>query len=431
MLKLLLPTILFLSSGLYSQPVLSLEEAIGTALAQNYGIQIAALDEKAAQLQVYKSNAGIGPRIEWNANVSGTGNNTKQVFIDGRTVDRWGRVVSPNTSLNLDWTLYDGKRMQNMFVRLNQLSQLSTLEKQLAMQTTVLQVMSAYYDVMKQKETLKYINTLIKYYQDRLNITEERWNVGKGAKVDYLLSQTDLNIQFSDLEAATNQFHNAKIYLNTLLNRDIATDFDVQEEVDLGNEYDLETLLNSAKSKNKEVLILQKNREISLSREREIAAAKKPQVALSSGLGYSYSNSNASFLLTNRNASFNLGLSARWTLYDGHHNNQQIEISKVTTEIIETQEQALLAQITGELTAAYNQYQADKKILTIEENNLKLAEENLVISIEKFRLGGSTILDLNEAQRRFDLSLNRQITAQYNVKTSELELLRLSGALGQ
>ncbi|MEZ4772599.1 MAG: TolC family protein [Bacteroidia bacterium] len=416
---------------IFSQPTLSLEEAISTSLTQNYGIQIAELDEKAAQMQVYKSNAGIGPQISLNANASATGSNTRQVFLDGREVDRWGRVFSPNTNIALNWTLYDGKRMQNMFLRLNQLSQLSSMEKQLAIQNTVLQVMSAYYDVMKQKATISYMNTLLKYYQDRLNITEERWNVGKGAKGDYLLSQTDLNTQLSDLEAAKNQLQNAKIYLNFLLNRDINTVFDVQENVDLGNEFDLNTLIENAQTNNKELLILRKSVEISRSVERETAAAKLPRIGFNSTLGYTYSNSNANFILTNRNALFSVGLSASWTLYDGHHNNQQIAISKVNTEIIETQEQSLMAQIVGDLTAAYNQYEADKRILNIEENNLKLAEENLVISIEKFRLGGSAILDLNEAQRRFDLALNRQITAQYNVKFSELELLRLSGALGQ
>jgi len=68
-------------------------------------------------------------------------------------------------------------------------------------------------------------------------------------------------------------------------------------------------------------------------------------------------------------------------------------------------------------------------LLSFEELNRTIAEENLSISLQKFRLGGSSILELNEAQRVYDTALNRLVNAQYNIKISELELLRLSGTL--
>jgi outer membrane protein len=44
-------------------------------------------------------------------------------------------------------------------------------------------------------------------------------------------------------------------------------------------------------------------------------------------------------------------------------------------------------------------------------------------------LGGSTILELNEAQRSLNTSLNRLTNARYNIKISELQIMRLSGEL--
>jgi outer membrane protein len=84
-----------------------------------------------------------------------------------------------------------------------------------------------------------------------------------------------------------------------------------------------------------------------------------------------------------------------------------------------------------DITTAYYQNQNDETLLKLELENKALAEENLEISLEKFKLGASTILELNDAQTRFNNALSRLENAQYNVKISALELLRLSGQLAQ
>ncbi len=163
--------------------------------------------------------------------------------------------------------------------------------------------------------------------------------------------------------------------------------------------------------------------------EREIEAGTKPQVGLRSSLGYSYLNTNAGFLLSNRNASFSTGLSARWNIYDGKHLKNQIAIAKLQTQRTEKQYDWMHQQIIADLTTAYNQFMNDRELLVFERENQSLAEENLSISVAKFKLGDSTILEVNEAQRSYDTPVNRLVSAQYNIKVSELELLRLSGSL--
>ena len=67
--------------------------------------------------------------------------------------------------------------------------------------------------------------------------------------------------------------------------------------------------------------------------------------------------------------------------------------------------------------------------MKLEIENKALAVENLEISLEKFKLGASTILELNDAQTRFNTAMSRLVNAQFNVKISELNLLRISGQL--
>lgn len=416
---------------LNGQEVLTVEEAIKITLDNNFGIKITQLQEQSDAMQVYKSNVGMGPVIDWNAGFGTAGNNVNQNFTDGRVINRWGRTLNPTTNVAMAMTIYDGGRMQAALDRLGLLSELTSIQSKLVVQNTIVEVIRTYYDIIRFKETVSYLNTIIQYYKERLTITEERWNVGKGSKIDFLQSKADLNAQLSELARAENDLLNAKVLLNGLMNREPNNNFEpALVEIDK-DPYQLSLLMKQAKENNPDILFLQKQEEISRIQEVAAEANLKPQVFLDGSAGFSYNNTTAGFLLSNRTLFANAGVSARWNLFDGRNRKNQIAISKIQTEIVEKQQENLEFQISNDLTFAYNQYLANEKLLQLEIENRAIAEENLSISLEKFKLGGSTILELNETQRTYDTALNRLVNAQYNLRLSELELLRLSGSLVQ
>lgn len=428
MLKITNLLLLTLSLTLQAQETMSLKNAVAVALEQNYGIRISYLDQESAERQVYRSNVGFGPEIDWNANFNSSFNYTNQRYLDGRTVDRFGRSFTPGTNVSLSLTLFDGGRMQASYDRLGLLSEYSAIQSRLIIQNTVVDVMRAYFEIVRSKKSVAYLQTIIRYYTERLKITEERWNVGRGSKLDYLQSKTDLSTQLSELARAQNRLRIAKLALNTLLVRNPELEYDVLDYDDPGD-YDLDELTKAARDRNADILLLNKSIEISKKTEEEIEASAKPVVNLGSSIGYNYNNSNAGFILSNQTTAVNAGITARWNIFDGNHRKNQLSIAQLNTEISELNKESLEYQITADLITAYKQYLADKELLKMEEETILTAEENLSISLEKFRLGGSTILELNEAQRSYDAALNRLVEAQADVKLSELELLRLSGTL--
>jgi len=421
--------ILLFPVAILSQERLTMNEAISIALEQNYGIKIAMLEQTADEMQVYKANAGGGFSLNWNANYTMTANNANQKFLDGRELRRWGRGFFPNTNLTANLPLYDGGRIQAIYDRLGLVSEFTSLESKVLVQNTVSAVMQAYFTIDRHKQTVDFLTTILKHYEERLNITEERWNVGSGSKLDYLQSKTVMNAQLSELSLAKNNLKNSKVTLNGLLNRDANIEFETETLNSVYPDFDLQELEELVQDQNQELLLMNKSIEISKKREEELEADRKPQIGLNGSLGYSYSNSNTGFLTSNSNIFGNIGLGAVWNLYDGHHRKNQIAISKINTEIVELQKENLEQQMINDLTFAYNQYNSDKELLNFEELNRTIAEENLSISLQKFRLGGSSILELNEAQRVYDTALNRLVNAQFSIKISELELLRLSGTL--
>jgi outer membrane protein len=412
-----------------AQKIISLPDAISEALEGNYGIQIAQEQVNAAENQIYKGNAGMAPIINWNTGLNGNLSQVNQIFLDDRKINKLGNSFSPSTNLGLNWTLYDGRRMQVRYERLKSVGQQSQLQKKLVIQNAISNVMETYYQILRQKKSVEYLTTIIGYYNERLKITEERWKIGRGSKLDYLQSKADLNTQQSNLVNAENEFKNAKIRLNNILGASADRNFETSElNLETGI-YSLTDLLIKAKALNSEVILLNKAMELSLLDQQEMASFKLPRIAMNSSFGYSLSKNNAGFLAINQSLGLNAGLTATWNVFNGHGTQRDIQLAQINTNIITKRKESLLNQIEADISAAYFQFQTDKKLLNLENENRDVAEENLTISLEKFKLGASTILELNDAQRRFDDSLNRLVNAQYNERISELELLRLSGAL--
>lgn len=415
--------------SVFAQQTLSLDEAINVALEKSYGVQIAKMQNEVADIQVFKGNAGMMPRVDLNANVGGALNNVNQKLSNGNEINRFGQSLSPVSNVTMSWLLYDGKRMYATLDRLRNQSQLSQVQTRQMMENTVLAVMRAYYEVVRQTQTVKFLETVIKLYDERLKITEERWNVGKGSKLDYLQSKTDLATQNTELVRAKNLLKNAKIALNDAMNREPETDFNVQELIGLMFDGTPEELKSKARTNNKNLQFLKKATDISAISQKEVEALKLPRITLNSSFGYSLSKTNAGLFLYNQNVGLNAGVAATWNIFNGEQTRRQIQVAKIQTDILQKQQEDVWSALEAEIMRAYNQHQSDKELLKLEEENTKIVEENMQISLEKFKLGSSTILEINEAQRRLDASLNRLVNARYNVKISELELMRLSGEL--
>lgn len=435
-MKSILVTLLFttLTTAAFAQnaqlgDTLYLDNAVEVALGNNYGIRVAQRQVDLANNRIFKGNAGMTPILDWNTSVNSTFNQVQQNFIDGRVINRFGTSASPNTALALQYTLYNGGRMNAAFDRLKSLGQLSEIQRQLVLQNTVSSVMEAYYNIQRLQSTLAFIDQIIRYYEERQTLTEERWQIGRGSKLDFLQSKADLTIQLTDQTNLEIQLRNAKIELNRLLARDPNIDFKVEGESQDYQMFDLQYLKAQAKSQNPEFLALKKQEEINQLEQREARAYLKPTINLNSSFGYNFNYNNAGLISNSQSTGLSAGLSASWRIFDGKLIKKNIEMAKINGDILRIRREELLSNLDNEITAAYHQYETQKRLLELEQQNIATAQENLEISAEKFKLGASTILEINDAQTRFNTIMNRLVAAEYNLRISKLNLLTLSGEL--
>ncbi len=410
----------------FGQAVLTLQEAITLAKKANDGLEISRMTAALDQMQVYKGNAGMTPRVDWNVNLGSSFNNVNQSFFDGRNINRFGRSVAPNTNVALSWTLFDGSRGKTRYSILQAQSDKSLLSVKDTEDLLEYQVSVAYYSMAKQKDAISYLQTIIKYYEERVKITQERWQIGRGSKLDYLQSQNDLNAQIAAIQTAQIILDNQKVVFNLLLGREADDLFDTEAVVPKLDETAKDGLLKMALENDEALKLIDKDLIINDLRVKELQGARLPTIALNTAFGYSLSNTNAGLILLNQNLGLSVGVTSTWNIYDGHQNRRQTDIASFRSDIIARQKEATISNIKSEISVAVNQLGAAKRLLEVEETNKTIAEENLQISLEKFRLGGSTILDLNEAQQRYDAALNRYVDAYYDVRFAELEIERIS-----
>src|SRR6187401_848864 len=111
----------FISAISFAQESLSLNDAIGIALKNNYSILIVRNNVSISTNNNTMGNAGMLPSVTATGTVSETVNDLNQKYTDSRIVDSKGVVTSnANAGVALDWTLFDGFRM---FIEKNRLAE--------------------------------------------------------------------------------------------------------------------------------------------------------------------------------------------------------------------------------------------------------------------------------------------------------------------
>ena len=90
-------------------------------------------------------------------------------------------------------------------------------------------------------------------------------------------------------------------------------------------------------------------------------------------------------------------------------------------------------QIKNNIDASvYNNYKVfllNKQVVDLELQNLADAKEVQIVSLERYRVGKSNLLETIETQKNLEDAQIRYVNALYAIKIAETELLRTSGSL--
>lgn len=419
-----------ISSISYGQGTLTLNGAVEAALKNNYNIQILGNNAQIAGNNNTIGNAGMLPQVGVNAQGSYSNTNINQRFTNGTEIVKNG-VVSTNygAGVNLNYILFSGLRAQYAYKRLGEEDAISELQLKAGINTTVANVMSAYFNVLREQQTLRSLQENITIYEEREKIAKKRYDIGSAAKTDWLQAQIDLNEQKSLIIKQRANIQIAKNNLDQLLGREAGNDYTVEEISPALDTLNYDSLKNTVYQSNIDMQVLQRNINIAKYTISETRAQQYPTLALNSTYNFGKTNSQAGFTLFNQALGFNGGLTLSWNAFNGLNTRRQIANVKLSYNNTELQLKDYKNSVNAGFVSAWTGYNTTRQQYELEKSNNALAQENVNIMLERFRLGNCTTIDLKLAQQTLQDTQNRLILAGYELKLSETELLRLAGGL--
>lgn len=415
------------------QTLLSLEEAIAQALQNNYDIRLSRNDSAVAALDYSFRNAAFIPRLNANAGQTWNTNDQKQEFADGTKRERNGvKSNSLTASLSLNWTLFDGMKMFVIRDKAEEFVKLGELAIKNQVVNTVAQVITNYYNIVRQQQQLKAIQEQMSLNEERVKLAQYKLDIGVGAKPDVLQSKVDLNAQRSAILTQETLITQLKQQLNQLTGS-TRTDYSVSDSIPVDFGIVLGDIQHNLEQSNPLLQINKKNIDIAQLTLKERKADRFPVLGFNSNYNFNRTDNKAVVNpfqpLFSRNRGLNYGLTATIPILNNYNTKRLIKQAELDIDYQKLVYDNQRSLINLSVINAWKDYEQQKKALDLEEANILLAKENVDIVFQTYKLGAATFIQLREAQKSLEDAYNRLIAARYNTKVAETELLRLKGDL--
>ncbi|MFM7672030.1 MAG: TolC family protein [Bacteroidota bacterium] len=422
-----------------AQQMLTLQEAIARTLENNLDIRIAQNDSVVASIDRHYRNAGLLPNVNGNIGQVFNNNDQYQKFTDG-TVRERNNVQSGNLSGNvsLTWTLFDGGRMFATRAKLDELLQQGEWTIRNQINNTIAQVVNAYYSIVQLSQQTKALEKQIQVYEEREKLAKNKLDIGVGTKPDWLQSQIDLNGQKSQRLSLNEKILQAKQNLRRLMEPSLAQRekstsnwFDVTDSIPIESALSLGTIQDSISKSNPQLQILKGNIRLAERTLQERKADRYPTLNFNSAFNFNRLDNKAVVNpfqpLFSRNSGLNYGFTASIPLFNQFRTRRQIQQAKQDIQFQELRLEQQDINLRIDAWNAFQRYLLQIETWKLEEQNIRLAEENVKIVLEVYRLNSTTLLQLKEAQRSLQEAYDRLIRARFEAKLAETELLRLQG----
>lgn len=415
-------------TGSFAQEVLTLEEAVRITLENNYNIRISRNDVEIAERNVNLANAGMLPAVTGNLTNNNTIQNSTQTRSDGETTERKNAKGNTlNYGAGLNWTVFDGFAMFARYDQLKEFQRLGEANMQLNIVTTLGDVIERYYTLVQQQQQLKAFDTAVAISRLRVNTAQTRFEVGKAARLEVLNAQVDYNTDTTNFLQQQVSYRTSQISLNELMARDVNITFSVADDFAINQNMNLPELITQAMQQNptlRAALISKRISELDL---KQVKAERFPVIGLNTGYNFNRSESALGFATQNTGRGFNYGISASINIFNGFLQRRREQNSEVEILSAELDYQRVNQSVNAQLSSAYQVYLTNLGLVRLEENNQKLAGQNLDITLTRYRLGTITQVEIRDAQLNYLNASVRLNNSRYQAKLAEVSLKEISG----
>lgn len=411
---------------------LRLREAVETALDRNWQGRIARGQAEIAENNYSVGNAGFLPTVTGQARYTRTRTTSEQTFLTGETQSTDGaRSTQSGAGADARWTVFDGLRPYATYDRLEAERDQQASATQEQIDVIVADVIDVYSDVARRQQQLAVLREAVAISRERLRIVELREDLGSAAQLEVRQARVDLNADSAAVLRQKTELTSAKSQLNRLLGRDEESSarYAVTTQIDVDTTLSFDTLQSAARQESPALAQARSALRAARARHREVGADFFPTVDLTVGVGYSQLDSESGFLQQSTSTDLSYGASLTFDLFDGMNRLRRAENAEIRTRNARLAVQDVESRLRTQLTSAYERYRNRLRLVNLERKNLAAVQANVDVALEQFELGTITSVELREVQEQFIQAESRLLTAMFEAKQAEVELLRLSGQL--
>jgi len=415
-----------------SQEIMDLQECLRLGLENNYELQITRNEALISGNNVTPGNAGFLPEVTLNSGYTLRNNNSDQ-FSAGEEETVQTRNANTGTidaGVNLNWTLFEGFRVQTNYKRLQEMQTIGELNTRLAVEGFIANLTAEYYNYVQQQIRLGNLKYAVALSRERLRIVESRYQVGSLSRLDLQQARVYFNADSSLLIQQYEILHTSRIRLNEMMGGDVNHLFAAQDTTILFDAtLSKQQLLDAALQQNTILLLAGKNKTLSELERKNLQSRNYPYLRLNAGYGFTHYNYNSGTLDHQRNWGPTVGVTLGYTLFDGFNRRREQKNAKISIQNRQLEVAQSKLALQSDFANMWMAYQNNIELTNLEIESLENAKLNYEIAMERYKIGDLSGLELREAQNSLLEAEQRLLTAQYNTKLYEISLLQISGKI--
>ncbi len=410
---------------LFGQSLLTLRNAIDTALEKNLNIQIAKNEAKSAHIGNSLGMAGALPRISAVASDNIYSDDINMKYGDGTETSASGIVGNAlNASVSADIVLFNGFKVIATKKRLSSLQQQSEIALNGQVQGVLGDVMLKYFDIVRQQAYLRIIQQTLDVSKEKILITTTKSNVGMASAADMMQAQSDLNTAEQNVVLQQMVIDQAKADLAMLMNIQPDRTFDIDDSIVPEASMSWESIVSALKS-NPQWLSSEQQLRINEMLVKETAAQRYPAIKLNADYGFYRADNKAGSTLLNQNFGPSAGLSLQVPIFNGNIYRNQKRIATINLDNAQLAREQLYSQLYTTAYKTFLSYTTALRQIDVQKTNAALSQKLLALVMTNFQEGHATILEVKAAQTSFENASYLLINSQYAAKSAEIELKQL------
>lgn len=403
-----------------SAPRLSLEEVIQRAVMHAPSMAQAEGGVRNAEMGRRAAMASFLPSLSMS---SGASLSSSERFNPTTNTSVTGSNDSYNAGMNASMDLFTGGR-KTAELR-DARAQLESAEASAREQrfTVVLAAKQAYYAVLRGGELIRVAEAGVRRARESLEAARIRLGVGSATRSDVLRGELALNEARQTLLQAENDRRVATFALGRLVGADGPVEAEPVQTAAQPLPLEREELLRLALEQSPRVVAARASVRSGEAGVRSARAQYFPSLRASSG--YNWFNQDPAF--TGGRTSWSFGLGVSLPVFNGLQREASIVRSQVQEDVTRAQLADARRQVRADVERLAGAVEVAAQRVALTTEALAMAEEDLRVQRERYRLGATTILELITSENNLIQAENTDVFARYDYQIARAQLEALVG----